>query len=145
MIKLFRYLKLKEWLYFLISLVFIVAQVFLDLKLPDYMSRITMLVETSGSAMGDIWSAGGMMLLCSLGSLASSITVCFLAARIAASYSKRLRAEMFNKVESFSLEEINEFYYLLEHLEPFQLLLLFLLQHFWSVLPHLLNILFQGT
>lgn len=109
MIKLFRYLKLKEWLYFLISLLFIVAQVFLDLKLPDYMSRITMLVETSGSAMGDIWSAGGMMLLCSLGSLASSITVCFLAARIAASYSKRLRAEMFNKVESFSLEEINEF------------------------------------
>lgn len=109
MIKLFRYLKLKEWLCFLISLVFIVAQVFLDLKLPDYMSRITMLVETSGSAMGDIWSAGGMMLLCSLGSLASSIIVCFLAARIAASYSKRLRAEMFNKVESFSLEEINAF------------------------------------
>ena len=109
MIKLFRYLKLKEWLYFLISLVFIVAQVFLDLKLPDYMSRITTLVETSGSAMGDIWSAGGMMLLCSLGSLASSIIVCFLAARIAASFSKRLRAEMFNKVESFSLEEINAF------------------------------------
>ena len=109
MIKLFQYLKLKEWLFFLISLVFIVVQVFLDLKLPDYMSRITTLVETAGSAMGDIWSAGGMMLLCSLGSLASSIIVCFLAARIAASYSKRLRAEMFNKVESFSLEEINKF------------------------------------
>ena len=109
MIKLFRYLKLKEWLFFLISLVFIVAQVFLDLKLPDYMSLITTLVETEGSAMGDIWFAGGMMLLCSLGSLAASITVCFLAARIAASFSKRLRAEMFNKVESFSLEEINAF------------------------------------
>lgn len=109
MIKLFRYLKLKEWLFFLISLVFIVVQVFLDLKLPDYMSRITTLVETAGSAMGDVWLAGGMMLLCSLGSLAASIIVCFLAARIAASYSKRLRAEMFNKVESFSLEEINEF------------------------------------
>lgn len=109
MIKLFRYLKLKEWLFFLISLVFIVVQVFLDLKLPDYMSRITTLVETAGSAMGDVWLVGGMMLLCSLGSLAASITVCFLAARIAASYSKRLRAEMFNKVESFSLEEINEF------------------------------------
>ena len=109
MIKLFRYLKMKEWLFFLISLVFIVVQVFLDLKLPDYMSRITTLVETAGSAMGDVWLAGGMMLLCSLGSLAASITVCFLAARIAASYSKRLRAEMFNKVESFSLEEINEF------------------------------------
>ena len=109
MIKLFRYLKLKEWLFFLISLVFIVAQVFLDLKLPDYMSLITTLVETEGSAMGDIWFAGGMMLLCSLGSLAASIMVCFLAARIAASFSKRLRAEMFNKVESFSLEEINAF------------------------------------
>lgn len=109
MIKLFRYLKLREWLYFLISLVFIVAQVFLDLKLPDYMSQITTLVETAGSAIGDIWSAGGMMLLCSLGSLASSIIVCFLAARIAAGFSKRLRAEMFNKVESFSLEEINAF------------------------------------
>ena len=109
MIKLFRYLKLKEWLFFLISLVFIVTQVFLDLKLPDYMSLITTLVETAGSSMGDIWLAGGMMLLCSLGSLAASIIVCFLAARIAASFSKRLRAEMFNKVESFSLEEINAF------------------------------------
>ena len=109
MIKLFRYLKLKEWMYFLISLVFIVIQVFLDLKLPDYMSLITTLVETAGSSMGDIWLAGGMMLLCSLGSLAASIIVCFLAARIAASFSKRLRAEMFNKVESFSLEEINAF------------------------------------
>ena len=71
MIKLLRYLKLKDWIYFLISLVFIVAQVYLDLKLPDYMSEITTLVETSGSQMGDIWSAGGMMLLCSLGSLVS--------------------------------------------------------------------------
>ena len=86
MIKLFRYLKLKEWLFFLISLVFIVTQVFLDLKLPDYMSLITTLVETAGSSMGDIWLAGGMMLLCSLGSLAASIIVCFLAARIAASF-----------------------------------------------------------
>ena len=109
MIKLLRYLKLKDWIYFLISLVFIVAQVYLDLKLPDYMSEITTLVETSGSQMGDIWSAGGMMLLCSLGSLVSSIIVCFLAARIAARFSKSLRAEMFNKVESFSLEEINSF------------------------------------
>lgn len=61
MIKLLRYLKLKDWIYFLISLVFIVAQVYLDLKLPDYMSEITTLVETSGSQMGDIWSAGGMI------------------------------------------------------------------------------------
>ena len=56
MIKLFRYLKLKEWLFFLISLVFIVVQVFLDLKLPDYMSRITTLVETAGSRGISDWS-----------------------------------------------------------------------------------------
>ena len=102
-------MKSREWVFFLISLVFILSQVWLDLKLPDYMSQITKLVETPGSAMGDIWHAGGMMLLCSLGSLASSITVCFLASRIAASFSKRVRTAMFDKVESFSMEEINAF------------------------------------
>ncbi len=109
MTKLFRYMKGREWLFFLVSLVFIISQVWLDLKLPDYMSQITTLVETEGSAMADIWSAGGMMLLCSFGSLASSIIVCYLASSIAASFSKRLRAAMFDKVESFSLEEINSF------------------------------------
>ena len=109
MIKLFRYMKGREWLFFLVSLVFIISQVWLDLKLPDYMSEITTLVETEGSAMADIWTAGGKMLLCSLGSLASSIIVCYLASSIAASFSRRLRAAMFDKVESFSMEEINAF------------------------------------
>lgn len=109
MIKLFRYMKGREWLFFLVSLVFIVSQVWLDLKLPDYMSEITTLVETEGSAMADIWTAGGMMLLCSLGSLVSSIIVCYFASSIAASFSRRLRAAMFDKVESFSMEEINSF------------------------------------
>ncbi len=109
MIKLLRYMKGREWLFFLVSLVFIVSQVWLDLKLPDYMSEITTLVETEGSAMADIWSAGGMMLLCSLGSLVSSIIVCYFASSIAASFSRRLRAAMFDKVESFSMEEINSF------------------------------------
>ena len=109
MIKLLRYMKGREWLFFLVSLVFIISQVWLDLKLPDYMSEITTLVETEGSAMADIWAAGGKMLLCSLGSLASSIIVCYLASSIAASFSRRLRAAMFDKVESFSMEEINSF------------------------------------
>ena len=102
-------MKGREWLFFLVSLVFIISQVWLDLKLPDYMSEITTLVETEGSAMADIWASGGMMLLCSLGSLASSIAVCYLASSIAASFSRRLRAAMFDKVESFSMEEINSF------------------------------------
>ena len=109
MIRIFRYLKPKEWLMALFSLIFVVAQVWLDLKSPDYMSEITMLVQTPGSAMSDIWLAGGKMLLCTLGSLAAAVIVGFFAARIAASFSKRLRSLLFNKVEAFSMEEINRF------------------------------------
>ncbi len=109
MIRIFRYLKLKEWLMALFSLIFVVAQVWLDLKSPDYMAEITMLVQTPGSAMSDIWLAGGKMLLCTLGSLTAAVIVGFFAARIAASFSKRLRSLLFNKVEAFSMEEINRF------------------------------------
>jgi ATP-binding cassette subfamily B protein len=93
----------------LVSLGFIVVQVWLDLKSPDYMFEITTLTQTPGSAMGDIWLAGGKMLLCTLGSLGSAVVVGFLAARIAAAFSKRLRSLLFAKVDSFSMEEINRF------------------------------------
>lgn len=109
LLKLFRYLSAKEWLFCLFSLVFVFVQVVLDLMIPDYMSRITTLIETPGSAIGEVWSAGGRMLLCAFGSLVSSVAVCFFASRIAANFSKRLRKEMFYKVESFTLEEINSF------------------------------------
>ena len=109
MIKIFKYLKPKEWMMIGVSLAFIVAQVWLELKLPDYMSEITRLTQTPGSAMGDIWLNGGYMLLCALGSLAAAIAVGYIAARTAASYSQRLRSLLFNKVESFSMEEINRF------------------------------------
>ncbi|AZS15559.1 ABC transporter ATP-binding protein [Paenibacillus lutimineralis] len=109
MIRIFKYLKPKEWIQAVISLVFIVVQVWLDLKLPDYMAEITQLVQTSDSEMSEIWKAGGYMLLCALGSLVSAILVGFFAARIASSFSQRLRSLLFNKVESFSMEEINRF------------------------------------
>lgn len=102
-------MKKRDWLLFALSLVFILAQVWLDLELPDYMSEITTLVETAGSEISSVWAAGGMMLLCSLGSLVASIIVCLIASRIAASFSKRLRSAMFNRVEDFTLEEINAF------------------------------------
>ncbi|WP_312649941.1 ABC transporter ATP-binding protein [Aminipila sp.] len=109
MLKIFKYLKLKEWAQAAISLVFIVIQVWLDLKMPDYMSDITRLVQTPGSAMGDIWEQGLYMLLCALGSVVSAVIVGFFAARIAASFSQRLRSMLFYKVDSFSMEEINRF------------------------------------
>ncbi len=109
LLKLFKYLKAKEWLFFVFSLVFVCVQVVLDLMIPDYMSQITTLIETPGSAIDAVWSAGGMMLLCALGSLIASIAVCFFASRIAAAFSRRLRKAMFDRVESFTLEEINAF------------------------------------
>ena len=109
MLKIFKYIKPVEWLMAGVSLIFIVAQVWLDLKLPDYMSEITRLTQTPGSAMSEIWSTGGYMLLCALGSLAAAIVVGYFAARIAASFSQRLRGLLFSKVSSFSMEEINRF------------------------------------
>ena len=69
MLKIFKNFKGKEWLLLSISVVFIVLQVWLDLRLPDYMSDITRLVQTQGSEMSEILTAGGWMLLCALGSL----------------------------------------------------------------------------
>lgn len=109
MFKLLKYMQKKEWMLFLASLVFIVFQVWLDLKLPDYMSEITTLVETEGSSMGEVFAAGGWMLLCSLGSMVASIAVMFFASRMAANFGKQLRARQYDQVESFSMGEINRF------------------------------------
>ncbi len=109
MIKLFKHLKLKEWLMALVSLVFIVTQVWLELKIPEYMSKVTILTQTPGSPMSEIWLNGGYMMLSALGSLVAAVIVGYFAAKISASYSQRLRGLLFNKVESFSLEEMNFF------------------------------------
>ncbi|MDF2887148.1 MAG: transporter ATP-binding protein [Lacrimispora sp.] len=109
MIKLLKRFKMAEWLQVFASLIFIIAQVWLDLKLPDYMSEITRLTQIPGSEMSEIWAAGGKMLICALGSLVSAVSVGFFAARIAASFSQRIRSLLFSKVDSFSMEEINRF------------------------------------
>lgn len=109
MLKIFKYFNPKEWLQVAISLVFIVVQVWLDLKLPDYMADITRLVQTPGSHMRDIWVQGGYMIVCVIGSVVAAVIVGFFAARIAASFSQRLRSKLFSKVDSFSMEEINRF------------------------------------
>ena len=75
MLKLFKNFTKKDYLLILISLLLIVFQVWLDLKIPDYMSEITKLVQTEGSQMSDILCQGGFMLLCAFGSLVSAIIV----------------------------------------------------------------------
>ncbi|WP_438496510.1 ABC transporter ATP-binding protein [Paenibacillus sp. IHBB 3054] len=109
MVTILKYLKPKEWALVGFSLLFIVAQVWLDLELPGYMSDITRLIQTPGSEMSEIITAGVWMLLCALGSLATSIIVAGIAARTAANFSSRLRSKLFDKVQSFSMEEINNF------------------------------------
>ena len=109
MLKILKYMRKKDWMLVLYSIFFIIAQVFLDLKLPDYMADVTKLVETRGSHMGEIISAGGWMLLCAFGSLVSSVIVAGFAARVAANFCKRLRELQYNQVEAFSMREINGF------------------------------------
>ena len=109
MLKLFKNLKKEEWCLIAVSLIFIVLQVWLDLTMPEYMADITRLVQTPGSEMGDILLAGGKMLLCALGSLAAAVITAICAAKIATGFSKTLRGLLFEKVQSFSMEEIGRF------------------------------------
>ena len=109
MFKLFKNLEKKDRCFILIALVFIVAQVWLDLKLPDYMSEITVLVETPDSSMQDILIAGGKMLACAFGSLVSGISVAVLAAKSGIDFAATIREKLFHKVQDFSMEEIGKF------------------------------------
>ncbi len=109
MLKILKYLKKKDWLYFAVALVFIVCQVKLELTMPEYMSEITMLVQTPGSEMADILYNGGMMLLCALGSLVACVITAVCSARVGSDLAAELRGQLFHKVQSFSMEEIGRF------------------------------------
>lgn len=109
MLKLFKKLKWQEWIGVCFVVGLIILQVWLELKLPTYMKKITALIISPTATQKDIWSAGGEMIGFTLASVLASCVVGFIVARIAASFSKRLRGEIFNKIESFSLEEIKHF------------------------------------
>lgn len=110
MVKIFiRYLKKRDWLYVILSLIFIICGVWMDLKLPAYMSEITRLVQTEGSAMSDILYEGGMMLLCAFGSLAVTFIVGYFVAKVAAGLAMKLREAVYRKTISFSMEELSGF------------------------------------
>ena len=109
MIKLFRYLRKKDWLFVCISLCFIVFQVWLDLRLPDYMAEITRLIQTPGSALSSVVWAGMKMLACAILSMAAMFVVGYFVAQVAAGLSKRLREAVYDKVISFSMEEMGKF------------------------------------
>ena len=109
MFKLLKKLRKRDVIYIFICIIFVATQVWLELKLPDYMSNITRLVQTEGSTMAEILKQGGYMMACALGSLITSVIVGYFAAYVAASFSKNMRKEVFTKVEEFGMEEIKNF------------------------------------
>ncbi len=109
MIRLFSKFRRRDWICLAAAVVFIVAQVWLDLKMPDYMSEITTLVQTPGSEMAAVLAAGAKMLACALGSLCSALMVAVMAARVATDFGADTRRRMFAKIQSFSMGEIGKF------------------------------------
>lgn len=109
MIKLLKNFTKKEWGLVLTSFILILAQVWLELKMPDFMSEITKLVQTEGSEMQEIIKNGALMLLCALGSLTSAIIVGYFVSHLSSSYSLKLRKRIFEKVENLSIHEIKQF------------------------------------
>ena len=109
MIKLLRSFNKKDYFLIFICFILIIFQVFLELKMPDYMSEIAKLVQTDGVSMNDILTQGAYMLLCAFGSLVSAIIVGYFVSNIAATFSMNTRKKLFNKVESLGMEEIKRF------------------------------------
>ena len=109
MIKIFKNLSKKDWGLFFISIGLIVLQVWLDLRLPDYMSEITKYIETPGSEIRDVLGAGGKMLLCALFSMVSAACVSVIASRVASDFSAITRQKVYYAVEGFSMGEMHHF------------------------------------
>lgn len=109
MLKMLKNFTKKEVILLVMTIALIVVQVWLELKMPDYMSEITKLVETEGSQMSDVLNNGKYMLLCALGSLISSVIVGYLVATIAANLSKNIRKKLFDKVQDMAVNEVKKF------------------------------------
>ena len=109
MLKLLKNLNKRDVLVILICFVLIAGQVWLELKMPDYMSQITVLVETEGSSFNEIIKNGIFMVLCAAGSLASAVIVGYLASRVSATLSLKIRKKLFTKVQNLAMNEIKQF------------------------------------
>ena len=109
MIKLLKNLRKREIIYALICITLVASHVWLELRIPDYMSGITRLVQTEGSKMSEILAQGGMMILCAFISLVCNIITVFFAARVASGFSATLRKKIFEKVENMGIAEVKKF------------------------------------
>ncbi len=103
----FGYFTKKDWAFAALCTAFIVFQVYLDLKIPEYMNGITYAIQT-GDASDIVGEDGARMIACALLSLASSVGAGFFAAKFSASYTRTLRRKMFSKVQELSSQDISE-------------------------------------
>ena len=109
MLKLIKNFSKKDILLAFFSFALIFLQVWLELKMPDFMSEITVLVQTEGSKMVDILTNGGYMLLCAFGSLSSAVAVGYLISNLAAKFSMITRKKLFEKVQNLGMHEVKQF------------------------------------
>lgn len=109
MLRLFKHFTKREWLGMGVIFLLAILQTWLTLTMPEYMSEITQLVQTEGSEMGDILTAGGKMLLCALGTLATAVLTVLCTVQVSVGFSANLREAIFQKVQSFSMQEIGKF------------------------------------
>ncbi len=109
MIKLLKKMKLREIIMCIICAAFILAQIYFDLRLPDYMSELTMMIQTPGSEMSSIWSTGLKMLGCVLISAVLCIACGYLSARAASGFTMTIRDILFRHVTDMGQEEMNKF------------------------------------
>ena len=109
MLKLLKNFSKREWLCVIICFILVFSQVWLELKMPDYMSEITKLVQTEGSSMKDILINGGYMLACALGSLIAAIITGYITSKLSSNFAKNIRKKIFKKVEDLSMQEVKQF------------------------------------
>ena len=107
--KLFKNLRKKDYLLILICAVIIFSEVWLELKMPDYMSNITVLVQTDGSKMSEILKNGGYMLLCAFGSLVGAVITSYILTYVSTTFSKNIRKKVFTKTMDLATAEVKNF------------------------------------
>lgn len=107
--KLFKNFDKKDVFFISVAIVGICSQVWLELKMPDYMSTITTLVQTEGSQMSEILKNGLYMMICAGLSLLCAVLVGFLTSHISATLSMRIRKMVFDKVGNLGIHEVKMF------------------------------------
>lgn len=109
MIKLLKKMKIHEWILVVMCFALILGQIFFDLTMPEYMSQLTILIQTPGSEQTEIWNVGLQMLGCALASLVLTVICGYFASQIAAGFSRTLRNDIFDKISDFGEEEMEKF------------------------------------